>query len=85
MGKPNDYQIALEVWQGKWGSAPERYELLKEAGYDPERIQDLVETFSPEDLALLAKGFTNSDEPTETLEVKVNLKKVKQVVLIFEE
>lgn len=35
-------QIAAEVWAGKWGTAPERYDRLRSAGYDPDLIQSLV-------------------------------------------
>lgn len=35
-------QVAAEVWAGKWGTAPERYDRLRAAGYDPKAIQALV-------------------------------------------
>lgn len=35
-------QVVDDVWYGKYKNAPERYELLAEAGYDYEKVQDLV-------------------------------------------
>lgn len=35
-------QIAKEVYQGKWGNGVQRRIRLKEAGYDPDEIQKLV-------------------------------------------
>lgn len=61
MMRTNKYEIALQVWRGTWGVQPERGRKLAAAGYDPDEIQDLVETFSPEDLAMLAKGIHNDD------------------------
>lgn len=37
-----DEQIAKEVYQGKWGNGVQRRIRLKEAGYDPDEIQKLV-------------------------------------------
>lgn len=34
--------IAQEVWAGKWGTGADRLERLKKAGYDAEKIQDMV-------------------------------------------
>ena len=59
--RTNKYEIALQVWQGKWGAEPERSSRLAAAGYDPGEIQDLVNTFGPEDLTKLAKGIHNED------------------------
>lgn len=39
--KTND-QIAKEVYNGLWGNGQKRKDALKEAGYDPEEIQKLV-------------------------------------------
>lgn len=39
--KTND-QIADEVIAGKWDKAPRRYELLKNAGYDAQVVQNIV-------------------------------------------
>lgn len=83
----NKYRIALEVWQGKWGVVPERYERLEKAGYDAREIQDLVELYSPYELEKLAEEFDKKYEEPEgdALEVKVNLSKYKKILLIFEE
>lgn len=35
-------QVVDDVWYGKYKNAPERYQLLAEAGYDYEKVQDLV-------------------------------------------
>lgn len=35
-------EVAAEVIAGKWGNAPERFQRLKAAGYDPEKVQALV-------------------------------------------
>lgn len=59
--RTNKYEIALQVWQGKWGAEPERSRRLAAAGYDFKEIQDLVETFGPDDLAMLARGIHNED------------------------
>jgi hypothetical protein len=40
--KKTNEQIADEVIALKWGVAPKRYDLLREAGYDPTTIQEIV-------------------------------------------
>lgn len=35
-------QIAAEVWAGDWGSGSDRIKRLRAAGYDPEKVQALV-------------------------------------------
>lgn len=40
--KKSNEAVADEVIAGKWGNAPERYDALAKAGYDPKAIQDLV-------------------------------------------
>lgn len=40
--KKTNEEIADEVIAGKWGNAPERYERLRNAGYDPVAIQSIV-------------------------------------------
>ena len=35
-------KVVDEVWKGNWKNAPERYQLLAEAGYDYAQVQDLV-------------------------------------------
>lgn len=83
----NKYRAALEVWQGKWGVVPERYEMLEKAGYNAREIQDLVEEYSPWELERLAEEHeTEYQEPDGSyLEVKVDLKKYKKIMLVFEE
>lgn len=41
-GKKSLTVVAREVWQGKWGNGDDRKKRLKAAGYDPDRIQALV-------------------------------------------
>lgn len=40
--RKSNEEIADEVIAGKWGNAPERYERLHKAGYDPAVIQQIV-------------------------------------------
>ncbi len=40
--RKSDEEIADEVIAGKWGNGAEREQRLKEAGYDPARIQQIV-------------------------------------------
>lgn len=40
--KKTNTQIADEAYNGKWGNDPERSKKLKKAGYDPSKIQRLV-------------------------------------------
>ena len=35
-------KVVDEVWSGKWSTAPERYQLLADAGYDYVKVQELV-------------------------------------------
>lgn len=42
-GKASNVQIAREVLAGMWGRGNDRKRRLKEAGYDPEKIQAAVE------------------------------------------
>ena len=35
-------KVVDEVWSGKWKNAPERYQLLADAGYDYAKVQELV-------------------------------------------
>ena len=74
--RTNKYEIALQVWQGKWGAEPERSRRLTSAGYDPDEIQDLVNTFSPDDLAMLARGIHN-DDPVSVPPVSENSRVLK--------
>lgn len=84
----NKYEVALEVIRGDWGYAPERWEKLEAAGYDAQEIQNIVDNVPVQKIIELSKEYSQSENPVapaDTLEVKVNLKKVKQVMLIFEE
>ena len=45
--KKSDEEIAAEVWQGLWGNGVERTARLKAAGYDPKKIQKLVDASAP--------------------------------------
>lgn len=38
----SDEEICAEVWAGKWGTGADRVYRLSQAGYDPNRIQSLV-------------------------------------------
>lgn len=38
----SNYEVANEVINGKWGNGQDRYDRLRNAGYDPKAIQDLV-------------------------------------------
>lgn len=40
--KKSESTVAKEVIKGTWGNEPQRSAKLKKAGYDPKRIQDLV-------------------------------------------
>lgn len=41
-GRQSDWNIALEVIDGKWGNGPERVKRLSDAGYDAQSIQNIV-------------------------------------------
>lgn len=87
MALKNKYEIALEVWRGAWGSSTARYNRLKKAGYDPDEIQNIVNSYSVKQIEELAEKYkAQPAEPScETLEVRVNLKKYGKIMLIFEE
>lgn len=46
--KKTNAQVAVEVWEGKWGTGDERKKRLTEAGYDYDAIQDIVNQTEPE-------------------------------------
>lgn len=46
--KKTNAQVAVEVWEGKWGTGDERKKRLTEAGYDYNAIQDIVNQTEPE-------------------------------------
>lgn len=45
--KKTNAEIALEVWEGKWGNGDEREKRLTEAGYDYKAIQEIVNNTAP--------------------------------------
>lgn len=47
----SNYDIAIEVLQGKWNNGTERKRLLTEAGYNYEAIQSIVNS-------LIKDGYT---------------------------
>lgn len=46
--KKSNAEIAVEVWEGKWGTGDDRKKRLTEAGYDYDAIQDIVNQTEPE-------------------------------------
>lgn len=46
--KKTNAEVALEVWEGKWGTGDDRKKRLTEAGYDYDAIQDIVNQTEPE-------------------------------------
>lgn len=46
--KKTNAEIAVEVWEGKWGIGDDRKKRLTEAGYDYNAIQDIVNQTEPE-------------------------------------
>lgn len=57
--KKTNEEIADEVIASKWGVAPARYELLKQAGYDAKAVQDIVNA--------KLKGNTSAPAPKPTV------------------
>lgn len=45
--KKTNAEIALEVWEGKWGNGDEREKRITEAGYDYKAIQEIVNNTAP--------------------------------------
>lgn len=59
----SNYQIALEVLQGKWGNGTDRKNRLTQAGYNFEAVQTIVN-------ALVKDGYippTAEDEPKQKI------------------
>lgn len=56
--KKSNEEIAREVMDGKWGVAPARYDLLRNAGYDPQAVQQIVNN------KLKGDGSTPAPAPT---------------------
>lgn len=53
----SNYELALEVWQGKWGNGEERKEKLTSAGYNYIEVQKEVEKLKP---TILGKNETKN-------------------------
>lgn len=51
----NNYDIAIEVLEGKWGNGAERKERLTKAGYNYDDVQGIVN-------ALIHDGYLNKPE-----------------------
>lgn len=78
-----NYQIALEVVQGKWGNDVDRKNRITNAGYDYYAVQSIVNAilsdgYEPTDEDL---GNTISVEENRTLTVEVDLTKYDKLVL----
>ena len=67
-----NYEIAVEVIQGKWGNYPERQQRLEEAGYDYDAVQEIVNQIF---------DGTIPEEPKTPLEVTVDLSKHDKLIL----
>ena len=80
MSKKSNYEIALEVIRGSWGSGQDRYDRLTAAGYDADKIQKMVNRIMAGDHP------TDDSEPEkQTLPVHVNLDRYNAIMLIFDE
>ena len=55
----SNYEIAIEVLEGKWGNGAERKERLTKSGYNYDDVQGIVN-------ALIHDGYLNKPEQTET-------------------
>lgn len=45
--KKSNAEVAVEVWEGKWGVGDERKRRLTEAGYDYDAVQEIVNNTAP--------------------------------------
>ena len=45
--KKSNAEVAVEVWEGKWGDGDERKRRLTEAGYDYDAVQEIVNNTAP--------------------------------------
>ena len=80
MPKKSNYEIALEVIRGSWGAGQERYDRLTAAGYDADKIQNMVNRIMAGDLPA-----DDSKPEKQTLPVHVSLAKYNAIMLIFDE
>lgn len=55
----SNYEIAIEVLEGKWGNGTERKDRLIKAGYNYEDVQGIVN-------ALVHDGYLNKPDKPET-------------------
>lgn len=80
MPKKSNYEIALEVIRGSWGAGQERHDRLTAAGYDADKIQNMVNRIMAGDLPA-----DDSKPEKQTLPVHVSLEKYNAIMLIFDE
>ena len=83
--KPNQ-QIAKEVIQGKWGNDEDRKRRLREAGYNYESVQSIVNAIMagqaiPEEDEEQTKGVKITG--TETLKIDIDLAKYNSIEVTF--
>lgn len=70
--------VAKEVIDGKWGNGTTRYHLLTEAGYDYDKVQDLVNKILRGEYVEEPAG-----EADKIMEINISLKEYKGIKLIF--
>lgn len=76
----SNYEIALEVIRGSWGAGQERFDRLTAAGYDADKIQNMVNRIMAGDIPA-----DDSQPEKQTLPVHVSLKRYNAIMLIFDE
>lgn len=76
-------QIAIEVIRGLWGNGYERRVSLSNAGYDPDKIQSIVNALMAGDVLVENKENEFVVTGTEMMNVTVNLSKYKGVNMTF--
>lgn len=79
-------QIAKEVIQGKWGNDEDRKRRLREAGYNYESVQSIVNAIMagqaiPEEDEEQTKGVEITG--TETLKIDIDLAKYNSIEVTF--
>lgn len=80
--KKTNQQIAVEVLMGKWGNGAERFQALKDAGYDPSTIQTIV-NYLVKDGAPTEEVKTEIKLGTENMEIEIDLAKYNSITLNF--
>ena len=78
--KKSNYEIALEVIRGSWGAGQERYDRLTAAGYDADKVQNMVNRIMAGDIPA-----DDAKPKKQTMPVHVNLNKYNAIMLIFDE